>query len=83
MSESKKIIRAFFADAFEGRELGDDDDVFGNGYGNSLFAMQLVEFVEERFGIELVEDDLDVESFRTVSRIAALVERKVDQPVAS
>lgn len=54
----------------------DDEDIFAAGYVNSLVAMQLVAFVEKHFGIEIDAEDLDLANFKSVSDIAALVQRK-------
>jgi acyl carrier protein len=53
-----------------------DEDIFEAGFGNSMFAMQLVNFVERKFGIEIDSEDLEIDNFRTIGRVAALVERK-------
>ena len=55
---------------------GDDQDIFALGLVNSLFAMQLVSYVEKEFGITVEEEDLEIENFSTINAIAALVERK-------
>lgn len=73
----KSPIRNFMAKAFEGRQLADEDDIFALGFGNSLFALQLVAFVEQQFGIEIDSEDLDMQNFRSIQVIAALVERKL------
>ena len=69
-------IGAFMSRSFEGRVVGVDEDVFEAGFGNSMFAMQLVGFLEAEYGIEIDSDDLDIANFSTIARIAALVERK-------
>ncbi|GJD51398.1 hypothetical protein OPKNFCMD_4152 [Methylobacterium crusticola] len=69
-------LLAFLSRSFEGRAIGADDDIFEAGFGNSLFAMQLVAFVERTFGIEIDGEDLDIDNFRSVTRVAALVARK-------
>lgn len=76
MSERKTQIRAFLARFFRNREIGDDEDIFELGFVNSLLAMQLVQFLEKEFGITVEDEDLDLDNFRTVSRLDALVERK-------
>ncbi|MET7637288.1 acyl carrier protein [Streptomyces sp. NPDC005438] len=53
-----------------------DDDYFELGLANSLFALELVAFVEERFQIAVEVEDLDLDSFRTAARITRFVERK-------
>jgi acyl carrier protein len=77
--EEQKItpaIRGFMTRSFEGRVVQDDEDIFAAGFANSLFAMQLVAFVEREFGIELESEDLEMENFRSVHAIATLVGRK-------
>ena len=76
VSSVKSRIHDFVDRFFGDTTLGDDDDMFATGYVNSMFAMQLVQFVESEFGITVDSDDLDLDNFRTVSAIAAFVERK-------
>ena len=76
MTSTSEKIAAFLARAFEGRALGLEEDIFAGGFGNSMFAMQLVGFVEKEFGIEIDSDDLDIANFSTIARLTELVERK-------
>jgi acyl carrier protein len=76
VSSVKSGIRDFVGRASNDRPLGDDEDIFAAGFVNSLFAMELVTFVEGTFGITIESEDLDLDNFRTVSRIADLVTRK-------
>ena len=69
-------IRTFFSEAFPGRSLTDDDNIFSLGFGNSLLAMQLVEFIESEFAIPVDNEDLDIDNFRTITAIGMLAERK-------
>ena len=73
----KEKIRAFLARFFRDHQLADDEDIFASGYVNSMFAMQLVQFVESEFGLAVESEDLELDNFRTVNAIAALVERKL------
>jgi len=70
-------IRGFMSRSFDGRAVNDDDDIFALGFANSLFAMQLVAFVEGQFKIEIGSDDLEIDNFRSIAAISALVERKM------
>lgn len=63
-------------------DLQPDEDIFALGFVNSLFAMQLVLFVENEFGLVVENEDLDIDNFRTVSAIARLIERKTAPAVA-
>lgn len=76
MQDVSTKVRAFFARFFQNIELQDDQDIFAMGFVNSLFAMQLVLFVENEFGISVENEDLDIDNFRTISAITNLVERK-------
>lgn len=72
----KERTRAFLFRFVRTRELKEDEDFFAAGMVNSLFAMQLVLFVEKEFGVQVANDDLDLANFRTVNAIAAFVARK-------
>ena len=76
MDEHKAKVRTFLSKYIRDHELSDDDDIFGLGFVNSLFAMQLVMFVEREFGITVNNEDLDMENFGTVNAIVKLVEKK-------
>ncbi|HEX2078623.1 MAG TPA: phosphopantetheine-binding protein [Longimicrobium sp.] len=72
----KQQIREFVSRFFRGHDLQDGEDIFATGFVNSMFAMQLVNFVEQTFGITVESDDLEIDNFRSIDAIAALVERK-------
>jgi methoxymalonate biosynthesis acyl carrier protein len=57
-------------------QFEDDEDIFEAAFVNSLFAMQLVQFVESAFGIMVESEDLDLANFRTIEKIADLVAKK-------
>jgi methoxymalonate biosynthesis acyl carrier protein len=59
-------------------QVKDDDDIFSMGFVNSLFAMQLVLFVEREFGISIDNDDLAIDNFKTIDAITRLVEHKIE-----
>jgi methoxymalonate biosynthesis acyl carrier protein len=68
-------IRQFILGRFPNAELTDQQDIFTLGYVNSLFAMELVLFVEKHFGIEIPNEELDIDNFRTIDAVAGLIER--------
>ncbi len=76
-------IHAFLSNAFAGHEFHDDEDIFALGFVSSLFAMQLVEFVEHEFTIVIESEDLEWENFRSITSIARLVERKLTPATAA
>lgn len=74
--ENKEKLKSFLSRFFRKHAIGDDDDIFALGFVNSLFAMQLVMFLEKEFALELTNDDLDLDHFRTINRIMELIESK-------
>ncbi|MGA9772900.1 MAG: acyl carrier protein [Blastocatellia bacterium] len=78
MDECKAKIREFLLRYIRKHDLKDEDDFFAMGFVNSLFAMQLVTFLEQQFCITIDDDDLEIENFRSINVIAALVGRKTD-----
>ena len=75
-NEIRQKTKAFITVHFKDYELQDDDDIFSLGFVNSLFAMQLVMFVEKEFGLKVHDDDLDIDNFRTLNALLDLVNRK-------
>jgi methoxymalonate biosynthesis acyl carrier protein len=69
-------IRGFLAKFFQNIELGDEQDIFAMGFVNSLFAMQLVLFIEKEFGLKVEDEDLDIDNFRSIQAMTALIQRK-------
>lgn len=69
-------LHDFLARSFEGREIADGDDIFALGFANSLFAMQLVAFIEMEYDIEIDSEDLEMDNFRSIDAMTALVEKK-------
>lgn len=76
MEENKERIKAYISPYLEDYELENEEDIFALGIVNSLFAMQLVLFVEKEFQINIDNEDLDIQNFRSVNSIADLVARK-------
>ena len=55
-------------------DIDDDAPLFGEGLGlDSLDALQLAMAIEERFGVEIPEDDSAREIFASVAALAAHV----------
>lgn len=76
MAEIKKRIRLFLSRFFKDFEFQDDEDIFSLGFVNSLFAMQLVTFLENEFRLKIDNNELDLDNFRTINKIACLIAHK-------
>jgi acyl carrier protein len=56
--------------------IGPDEDLIAGGIVDSLGLMEIVAFVEQRFGVELEDDDVVIDNFRDLRSIERLVEVK-------
>ena len=63
-----------FLDAKTGRALDASSDLFASGI-SSLFALQLVVHLEEKYGVTVGGADLKMDNFRTVDAMVALIGR--------
>jgi methoxymalonate biosynthesis acyl carrier protein len=57
-------------------DVDDGADIFRSGFVNSLFAVQLVMFVEERFGVTVDSEEMELGNFRSVDAVTGYVLRK-------
>jgi acyl carrier protein len=72
----RQVVRSFLSKTFNTETLSDDADIFALGFVTSLFAMQLVEFLESEFRIAIQSEDLEIENFQSISAVGRFVERK-------
>jgi methoxymalonate biosynthesis acyl carrier protein len=76
LEEVSHRIRGFVVSAIDADPLEDDTDFFQSGLVDSLFAMELVVFIEESFSIVVEIDDLELDNFSSIENLAAFVQRK-------
>ena len=55
------------------RELGDDDSLLDAQLIDSLGILELVQFLEQTFTIEVTDDDLTPENFDSIAALARFV----------
>jgi acyl carrier protein len=72
----KESVRDFILRSITLTELDDDANLFESGIANSLFAVQMMTFIEKNFGIEIGAVDLDIENFKSLNATMAFVLRK-------
>lgn len=80
-TDAKARIADYLARFFPVQDLKDDDDIFRLGFVSSMFAMQLIAFVEHEFGITVDNDDLELDNFRSIGALDAFVSRKLSASV--
>lgn len=74
-NQVREQLRDFLRDSL-GMRLSDDDDIFLVGGASSLFAMELVMFMERKFQITLDDSDLERANFSSIDGMASLIDRK-------
>ena len=57
-------------------DIDADIDLFEVGIVNSLFAIQLVTFLENEFDIQITVEDLDLQNFKSVNSMEEFVKSK-------
>ena len=75
----EKILE-FFREKKRAEGLAYDTDLFKGKFIDSLFALEMVLYLEDTFHIKLRNDDINEENFRTIDAIAATVERAQQAP---
>lgn len=70
----EKILE-FFKAKGKASGLESDTDLFKGGYINSLFALEMVVYLEKAFKIRIANAEITEDNFRTISSIAAVVLR--------
>lgn len=75
----KQRIKKYLASVV-GVGISDNDDIFQRGLVDSLFAVQLVLFIEEEFSIIAESTDLDINNFSSIAALTRFVESKSSTP---
>ncbi len=76
----KSEIRNFIVDYFlygQDDGFGDDVSFLAKGLLDSTGVLELVSFVEERYGISLEDEELIPENLDSISRLSAFITRKI------
>lgn len=68
-------ILGFITNRFPQTDITETEDIFALGYINSLFAMELVMFIEKAFAVVVPNAELYIDNFRTTKSMTELVER--------
>jgi len=66
-------VCALFRDALNVEIVSTEADLIDGGFLDSLALVELLFELESEFGVDLALEELDIENFRTVRRIAQFV----------
>lgn len=79
-TEIRQRIRNYIEDNFlymsPDAELRDEEDLLASGTIDSLGFLELVEEVQESFGIEVGDVEITTENFGSINAMSAFIERK-------
>lgn len=79
--ETTTTIRAFIVENFlfgdDTQTLAPDTSLIENDYVDSTGILELVSFLEERFGIKVTDADIVPANLDSIARISAFVSRKL------
>ncbi len=79
MNEIKEQIRQFLYELLpNGKSLNllDDSPLRTSGIVDSMDMLRIVGFIEEKFGIQVETNEVDVDNFDRIDGIAAFIQRK-------
>lgn len=72
-TQIRQSVKDFIANFVRTRDFADDENIFQAGFVNSLFAMQLILFVENTFSITVENEDMDIANFCSVDALTRFV----------
>ena len=75
--EIKERIYQFLTKLKKADGLEYDTELFKSKYITSLFALQIVQFIEKEFHIKLGRKDITEASFHTINAMAELVHQRL------
>ncbi|MGE5559181.1 MAG: acyl carrier protein [Bacillota bacterium] len=79
-TDLKQIINEYLRGLLGGPDIGDNHPLLGpGGILDSVTAAALIHRLEERFGINLTDDDLALESLGSINSLAELLLRYTDR----
>ncbi len=75
-SDIHNTLRSFIGDFVNTDDLDNGTDIFASGFVNSLFAMQLLLFIEQTFSFQVESEDMDIANFRSIDAMHSFILRK-------
>ncbi|MFD3325508.1 acyl carrier protein [Streptomyces sp. NPDC058701] len=73
-------VREFIARLSGRPGIADDRPLISDGVLDSVAAVQMVDFVERTFSIEIGDEDLELVNFDSIRGLAGLVNRRLAAP---
>jgi acyl carrier protein len=87
MQQIEQEVRQFVIDNFifdnDNHNFSNDDSFFDTGLLDSMGVLTLVEFVKEKYGISVEDDELLPENWDSVTRVANFLQARLSPPAGS
>ena len=79
MGDVGAALTSFIKEEFieDGTEVEDTTNLLEEEIIDSLGIFTLVSFIEEKFGVKVDEEEVNLENFQTVASIEAMVDKKL------
>lgn len=77
MDDVNRKVNSFIMKYSRLNNIGEDQDIFQLGFANSLFAMQLILFMEKEFDISISNDEISLDNLNTIHNICKFIMGKV------
>lgn len=71
----KEVITGFLQPKKPDVKLDGDTDLFEKGFVNSLYALEIVSFIEKTFNVKVAKGDITKDNLSSINKITALVEK--------
>lgn len=71
-------VKKFISRYVNHSDCNDNSNIFENNSVNSLFAMQIILFIEKEFSVTVEDQDLDIKNFQSINSIVAFIESKLN-----
>jgi acyl carrier protein len=78
ITDTRAYITENFLYARPGYVVADDEHLLEKGIVDSMGMVELLTFLQDRFGVEPADDEITEENFATLGRIAGFVARKLE-----
>lgn len=70
-------VRKFIQKYSKKDNIEDNQNLFEMSFANSLFAMQLILFIENEFELAVANEDIGIDNFDTVDKICSFIQSKI------
>jgi acyl carrier protein len=79
LEKARQDIRKYLLTVFGDKEFSDNDNIFEMGFISSLFAIELIMYIEKNFNVTLENNDLSIENFKSIDSMTQLINQKRSQ----